>query len=726
MHDPATLAITPDRFQVRHVPEIWSWFYCQNWIRSAKDFKTVYNILSRISGRKISMSPNIVRSVCPYDCPDTCGLLVEVEDGRAVRVSGDPAHPMTRGLLCPKMNHYERTVHSPRRLTTPLMRTGPKGEGRFEPLSWDKAIGRICSRWKDLVAGYGGECVLPYSYAGTMGLVQRNSGHPFFYKLGASRLERTICSPAKEAGWKAIMGDTMAMDLAEIGQSDLAILWGINAAATSIHVMRDAQTARRRGARLWAIDTYRTPTCEAADEAFIVRPGGDGALALGMMHVMVREGLADRTFIRDNVLGFEEFAEKVLTECSPELMSPVCGLPAAVIERMAREFVAAKAPFIRLGSGLTRYGNGAMTVRTIACLPALSGAWQQPGGGVFVGTATGDAFPLHRVTREDFMERPTRWVSMNQLGAALTELSDPPIMSLYVYSSNPAAVTPDQNAVIKGLERNDLFTVVHERFLTDTARYADIVLPATSSLEQPDLYRCYGGYQSQRCAAAIPPVGEAKSNWEVFSLLAAGMGWDEPFFRQSADDLVEQLLDFDTPWRDAGTTRRLREGEPVLLTPPSKSKCDWKTPSSRIEICNDRVPEPLPRLLATHAAGDGFPLRLQPATTPYALNSSFYEQDNLRDKQECMVLMMHPKDASERGLADGQRVTAYNGLGEVEFVLKATERVPAGTAVTEGIWWREFIPGRRGVNVLTSQRLTDSGRGSTLYDVAVEVQGKTD
>jgi anaerobic selenocysteine-containing dehydrogenase len=670
------------------------------------------------------MSPSIVRSVCPYDCPDTCGLLVEVDQGRAARVSGDPAHPVTRGLLCPKMNHYEQTVHSPRRLKTPLTRTGPKGEGRFEPLSWGEAIDRVTSRWRELIARYGGECVLPYSYAGTMGLVQRNSGHPFFHKLGASRLERTICSPAKEAGWKAIMGDTAAMDPAEIEQSDLAILWGINAASTSVHVMRDAQTARRRGARLWAIDTYRTPTCAAADEAFVVCPGGDGALALGMMHVMVREGLTDRSFIRDHVVGFEAFAEKVLSDCAPERISPVCGLPAAVIENMAREFAAARAPFIRLGSGLTRYGNGAMTVRTIACLPALSGAWQRPGGGLFAGTSTGDAFPLQRVTREDFLGRPTRWVSMNQLGAALSKLDNPPIMSLYVYHSNPAAVAPDQNAVIRGLERSDLFTVVHERFMTDTARYADIVLPATSSLEHPDLYRCYGGYQAQRCAAVIPPVGEAKSNWEAFSLLAVGMGWDDPFFKQSADDLVEQLLDFDTPWRDVGTTRRLREGGPVLLTPPSRSKCDWKTPSGRIEVRNDREPEPLPRLLASHAAGDGFPLRLQPATTPYALNSSFYEQDGLREKQECMALMMHPQDATARELTDGQRVMAYNHLGEVEFVLKATERVPAGTVVTEGVWWREFIPSHRGVNALTSQRLTDRGRGSTLYDVAVEVRGK--
>ena len=301
---------------------------------------------------------------------------------------------------------------------------------------------------------------------------------------------------------------------------------------------------------------------------------------------------------------------------------------------MAREYAAAKAPFIRLGSGLTRYGNGAMTVRTITCLPAVSGAWQRPGGGVFPGTSTGAAFPLQRVTREDFMAAPTRLVSMNQLGQALNELTDPPVKSLYVYHSNPAAIAPDQNAVIRGLMRDDLFTVVHERFLTDTARYADIVLPATSSLEQPDLYRCYGSYHSQRCSAVIPPVGEAKSNWEVFSLLAHGMGWDEPFFRQTADDLIEQLLDFETPWRDAGTTDRLRQGEPVFLTPPRDPKQRWLTPSGRIEILNEREAEPLPRLLPTHAAGDGFPLRLQPATTPFALNSSFYEQDDLRAQAE--------------------------------------------------------------------------------------------
>jgi len=667
--------------------------------------------------------PVTVRSVCPYDCPDACGLLVSVENGRAVSVCGDPDHPVTRGLLCPKMGHYEHTVHSPRRLTTPLRRVGKKGAGEFEPISWGRAIELICSRWHDIIAGHGAEAILPYSYAGTMGLVQRNAGHAFFHKLGASRLERTICSPAKDAGWKALMGDTPAMEPAEIEFSDLVILWGINAAATSIHAMRDTQTARRRGARVWAFDTYRTPTCESVDEAFMIRPGSDGALALGMLHVIDREGLLDREFISANVLGFEELAAQILPGCSPAQMSAVCGLPAEVIERLAREYAGAKAPFIRLGSGLTRYGNGAMTVRTISCLPAVAGAWRRPGGGIFTGTSTGGAFPLERVTREDFIGNMPRLVSMNQLGAALTNLADPPVMSLYVYHSNPASIAPDQNTVIRGLEREDLFTVVHERFLTDTARYADIVLPATSSLEHPDLYRCYGSYQAQRCGAAIPPVGESKSNRELFSLLAAGMGWDEPFFRLTADELVELLLAEENPWRSGAVTDRLRRGEPVMLTPPTEPKKEWLTPSGKIEILNVLESEPLPRLLPTHAGRDGYPLCLQPAASLFALNSSFYEQDDLRSKQSCMELMMNRSDAESRGLADGQEVTACNDRGSVRFTLRVSERVPAGTVVTEGVWWREFIPGDRGVNALTSQRLTDGGRGSTLYDVTVEVMG---
>lgn len=663
----------------------------------------------------------ICRSVCPFDCPDACGLLVTVEEGRAVKIAGDPAHPVTRGLICGKMREYHRTVHSPKRLTTPLLRIGPKGSGQFAPISWDEAVTRICERWQEIIASHGGEAILPYSYAGTMGLVQRNSGHPFFHRLGASRLARTICTPAKDAGWKAVMGDTPALDPAERVKSDLIILWGLNAAATSIHTMADVQAARRRGVQVWAVDTYHTPTCEAVDRAIIVKPGSDGALALGMLQVLVAEGLVDQAFIQANVLGFEQLAAEVLPGCTPEAVADRCGLPAGVIRELARAYAAAKAPLIQVGGGLTRYGNGAMNVRCIVCLPALSGAWQRPGGGVFCGTATGAAFPLERVTREEFMVAPTRIVNMNRLGAALTELADPPVMSLYVYHSNPAVIAPDQNAVIRGLEREDLFTVVHERFLTDTARYADLVLPATSSLEHPDLYRSYGSYQAQRCQAVISPLGQAKSNWDTFCLLAQGMSWGEPFFRQSADELIEQLLAEPNRWRDDSVTQTLRRCEPALLTPPTAARGAWATPSGRIEILNQREPQPLPCLLPTHAEQDGLPLRMQPAVSLYSLNSTFNERDDLVAKRGGPCLLMHPADAAVRGLEDGGQVRVVNQRGEVLLTLRITEQVAVGTVVSEGVYTHERMQGSRGVNALTSQRLTDRGDGSTLYDVAVEV-----
>lgn len=662
------------------------------------------------------------KSVCPFDCPDACGLLVTVEDGQAVKVCGDPDHPVTKGFVCSKMQHYERSVHSPLRLVTPLRRTGPKGGGEFEPVTWKQAIEEICSKWRKILAEFGGESILPYSYAGTMGLVQRNAGHSFFHRLGASRLARTICSPAKEAGWMAVMGETPAMDPACRLESDLFIIWGQNPAATSIHTMADSREVRRRGGRVWAIDTYKSHTCEAVDEAFIIRPGSDGALALGMLNHIVSSNLADLGFIEKNVLGFEEFKEKTLADCTPEKVSPICGLAAETICRLAEDYASALSPFIQAGGGLARYGNSAMNIRCITCLPAVTGAWEKGSGGLFCGTSTGAAFPLHLLVREDFMDHPTRVINMNRLGDALNRLDNPPVKALYVYHSNPASIAPDQNSVIRGLMREDLFTVVHERFMTDTARYADIVLPATSSLEHPDIYRCYGNYHAQRCSAVIPPIGQARSNWDTFHALAEGMGWDEPFFRQSSEDLIELLIGFETPWRNSDITGRLRQGEPVLLTPPSPAKGRWLTPSGMIEIKNDRLAEPIPRLLPTHANSDRLPLRLQPAVTPHALNSSFYERDDLREKQGLMDLMINPEDASARSLSDGDPVIAFNCLGEVLFNLRITDKVPAGTVVTEGVWWSGFNSGRRGVNALTSQRLTDLGEGSTLYDVAVDVR----
>ena len=662
------------------------------------------------------------RSVCPYDCPDACGLVVEVANGRAVRVSGDPEHPFTRSTLCAKMNHYEETVHSHRRLTRPLLRVGPKGCGDFRPISWSDAIGRIAERWRAIVGADGAEAILPYSYAGTMGLIQRNAGHPFFHRLGASRLDRTICSPAKGAGWKAVMGDTPGPHPDEVADSDLVVLWGINAACTNIHFLHGVRRARRNGARVWLIDTYETPTASAVDRTFLVRPGSDGALALGLMHLLVREGLADREFLAHRVQGFERLRDEILPQFPPDRVSALTGLSPATLEEMALAYGRARAPFIRLGSGLSRYANGAMTVRSIVCLPALVGAYAKQGGGCLASTRTEDLFAMHEVMRPDFMATPTRIVNMNRLGWALNDLDAPPVRSLYVYNSNPAAVAPDQNAVLKGLGREDLFTVVHERFLTDTARYADIVLPATSSLEHSDIYRAYGSYCIQRAAAVIPPIGESKSNWEVFGLLAEATGLDELFFRRTADELIDHLLAASRPlWSGVGIdVETLGSGRGVEVRLPADARTAYRTPSGKIEVLNPREPRPLPDYMPPY--GGDQPFRLMTGPARYGLNSSFRERDDLRRKEERPLLQMSPADAERKGLRDGHPVVAFNELGEVGFALYVTPAVPQGVVVVEGVWWLDQAAGPRSVNALTSQRLTDQGGGSTFYDNTVDVR----
>ncbi|MFL5301060.1 MAG: molybdopterin oxidoreductase family protein [Anaeromyxobacteraceae bacterium] len=663
------------------------------------------------------------RSVCPYDCPDTCGLLVDVEDGRAVAVRGDPEHPWSRGSLCPKMTRYQATVHATSRLTTPLLRDGAKGEGAFRPASWDEAIALIARRLGSVIAAHGAEAILPYSYAGTMGLVQRNAGHAFFHALGASRLDRTICSPAKDAGWKAVMGDTVAVDPEEAAESDLVVLWGIDALATNIHFVARAKAARARGGRLLLVDTYASPTASIADQVILVRPGSDGALALGVMHVLHRDGVVDRAFVEAHVQGHEELFRDVLPGWTPERTAEATGLSSADVVEFARALGQARAPFLRIGSGLSRYANGSMTIRCIVAVGALLGAFAKRGGGVLTSTSSGQAFDGALVSREDLQPHPTRLVNMNRLGHALTELSSPRVMALYVYHSNPAAVAPDQNAVLRGLRREDLFTVVHERFLTDTARFADVVLPATSSLEHSDLYRAYGQYVMQRARAAIPAVGEAKANWDVFALLARAMGIDDPFFRLSADDLVDRLLAKPAPMREEVDRAALDAGRPVQLTVVPGAKARFRTPSGKIEILNPGLPEPMLRFHPTHVGAQGSALRLMTAPSLHGLNSSFLqEREDLQARAGPMALLVAPADAAARGLTDGDDVVAWNELGEVRFRLSVSDRVPPGVAVAPGVRRMADAAGGATVNALTSQRLTDQGAGSTFYDNAVEVR----
>jgi anaerobic selenocysteine-containing dehydrogenase len=662
----------------------------------------------------------LVRSVCPFDCPDACGLLVEVDAGRAVRVRGDPAHPYSRGTLCPKMVGYDRTVHSPDRLRHPLVRTGPKGEGRFRRATWDEAIALVTDRWKAILAEDGGEAILPYSYAGSMGIVQRNAGMAFFHRLGASRLARTICTPAQEAGWSAVMGRTPGPSPDVARDSDLVVLWGINAVATNLHFVQRVKEARRRGARVLLVETYVTDTAPIADRTILVRPGSDGALALGIVHVLARDGLADEAFLAAETTGWPELRARALADHPPEAVSARTGLPAAEIEELARALARARAPFIRLGGGLSRHANGAMTVRSIVALAAVLGALGRKGGGCLAGTHSSQAFDLSPLVREDLLARPTRTVNMNRLGSALAELRDPPVRAMYVWCSNPAAVAPDQNAVLRGLSREELFLVVHERFMTDTARHADVVLPATTSLEHADLYRSYGHYAVQRVAPAIAPLGEALPNWEVFRRLAAAMGFDDPLFRMTADEVIDALLASPSPWRGADFAARLSGGEAVELSPPRAP--GWGTPSGKIELLNPAEPEPLPRDLPTHADRGGPPLRLVTAPALHTLNSTFMERPELRARSGGMTLELSPVEAGARGLVDGQRVVAWNETGEVAFVLRVTDRVPPGLAVAAGVFWLAHTPGGRNVNALTAQRLTDRGEGSTFYDNRIDVR----
>ena len=660
------------------------------------------------------------RSTCPHDCPDACGLLAEVEEGRVVAVRGDPDHPYSRGTLCPKVNHYERTVNHPGRLTHPLVRAGPKGEGTFRRVSWEEAIDLVASRWRAIAAGSGAEAILPYSYAGTMGLVQRNAGHALFHRLGASRLARTICSPAKSAGFQAVLGATPGPDPSLVERASLVVLWGVNATATNVHFLGLVKAARRAGAPVWLLDTYRTATAAAADRVFLVRPGSDGALALGLLHLLVREGLADERFLAAEALGWEALKARILPDHGPARTEALTGLDEAAQLDLARGLATSPAPFLRIGEGLSRYGNGSMNVRAIVALAAAAGVLARPGGACYGGSTTGDAFDLERFTRPDLQPRPTRVVNMVRLGEALTTLDDPPIRALCVYAANPAAAAPDQGAVRRGLAREDLFTVVHERFVTDTARFADVLLPATASLEHPDLYRSYGHYFVQRARAAAAPPGEARSNWDLFRALARALGFDEPLFGLTTDQVIDLLLEGPSPWRDRLDRAALDAGRAVPLAVPPGPR--WRTPSGRIELRNDALAEPLPRWLPSHADAGAHPLRLQTGPSLYSLNSTFTEREDLARPRGPLRVRLSPADAAARGLSSGDRAVAWNELGELRLPVEVTGDVPAGIAVVEGVH-----PDRAGerpgnVNLLTSRRLTDEAGGSTFYDNRIDVR----
>ncbi len=667
------------------------------------------------------------RSVCPHDCPDTCGLLVGVEDGRVVSVKGDPDHPFTRGAVCVKVKHYGERVHSPLRIHHPLKRVGEKGEGAFEPISWDQALAEIVERYGRIISEFGAEAILPYSYAGTMGVVQFHAGHAFFHRLGASRLLRTICGAAAEAGFSASMGRIPTTDIESAVDADLILLWGTNTLSTNMHAWPFFLKARQQGAVIVAIDPYANRTAQAADLHLKLRPGTDSALALGMMHVLVKKGLIDREFIARDTIGFEHLLPRLDTY-PPRRVAEITGLSERQIEDLAIRYGTARASYIRTGWGPSRQLRGGMAMRTIALLPALVGAIHKRGAGITWSTSPAFAFNMEAVRQEGMGPRPGRTINMVQLGSALTAVSDPPVKALHVYHSNPAVVAPDSTRVLQGLRREDLFTVVHEIVMSETALYADIVLPSATSMECTDLYLSYGHYYLQMAHPVIEPIGEARPSLAIFQELARRFGFNDPCFRQSESELIEDLLASDSPYLKGITLERLKEGRPIRLNVPADIfSAGFKTPSGKIEFYSDSMAaqglDPLPNGdPSVDAEGQGR-FHLQFITPPrhQFLNSTFNEIDELRRQAGPPTVMIHPSDARDRGIEDNQKVRVFNDRGEVFLFARITDRTGPGVTVAEGLYWPRFMPGRHGINELTSQALTDMGQGCAFHCNLVEV-----
>ena len=690
------------------------------------------------SGR--STPETVVRAACPHDCPDTCAMLVKVRcdsDGRrvAVAVEGDPEHPTTDGTLCTKVARYlERTYH-PERVLAPLRRVGPKGSGRFERATWDEALEDIAQRL-GRIAARGPERIVPYSYAGTMGLVQGEAmAQRLFNRLGASRLDRTICASAGSEALTYTLGSRLGTDIEQVQHSRLIIFWGANALTSNLHLWSRAQQAKRDGARLIAIDPYRSLTAEKCHRHIAPLPGTDAALALGLMHVLVREGWLDRDYIERYTLGFDELAQRA-RQFTPERVASICSIPAEQIEQLAHDFWHIRPALIRLNYGLQRARGGGNAVRAIACLPALAGHWRDAAGGVLLSSSGTFEVDEAALTRPELLAgRTPRTINMSAIGEALAQ-ADPPIEAIIVYNSNPVAVAPHSGSVVRGFAREDLFTVVLEHFLTDTADYADYVLPATTQLEHLDVHRSYGHLYVVANNPAIEPLGEALPNSEIFRRLAARMGFAEECFRESDEQIAARAFTGRETtagyrWDDVRQRGWWRLNVPAPYAPFASG--GFPTPSGRCEFYSERLKrqglDPLPDYVAPYESAASapelaqrFPLAIISPPARNYLNSTFVNVRSLRDAEGEPHLEIHPDDAAERGIAQGERVTVFNDRGSLELKARVTDRARPGVVVALSVWWRKLTSDGRNANELTHQRLTDLGRAATFYDCLVQVK----
>jgi anaerobic selenocysteine-containing dehydrogenase len=675
--------------------------------------------------------PQVRHSVCALDCPDACALLINVENGVGSKLRGDSAHPVTRGFLCGKVARYLDREYHPDRLLYPQKRVGAKGEGRFERLSWDEALDLIATNLRRTSDEFGPESILPYSYAGTMGLLNGSGmDRRFFHRLGASRLDRTICSAAGAAALTETIGWRFGTDYEQFREARLIIAWGANILGTSVHLWPFIVEARRRGARFYTIDPVRTRAARTADKHFDICPGSDQALAFGLMNVILREGLQDTDYIDRYTTGFDELAARA-AEYPPERAAALTGIPAEDIAALAREYATTRPAVIRVNYGVQRSERGGASIKAISALPALTGSWRDVGGGLHLSVSHAFQFnraglELPELQRRSPLGREARIINMSELGKALTELDAPPVKALVVYNSNPAAIAPHQKPVLRGLRRGDLFTVVLEQFQTDTADYADVLLPVTTFLEHSDLYLSYGHYYVQLARPALPAPGEAKCNVEIFRLLAERLGFDDACFRESEDDMIRTLLASGHPFLEGITIERLEQersvrlnvGEPFLPFAAG----GFGTPSGRCDFSRAAVEytPPVESRFGGSKVQARYPLELVSSKNDDSMNSTFGNRPDT--DAQTGLLEMNEADAAPRGVASGDIVRVRNDRGAVLLKAYVNGTVRAGVVRAPSVRWNKRSAGGDGINVLTSDALTDIGGGPVFYSCLVEVE----
>ncbi|HPT29018.1 MAG TPA: molybdopterin-dependent oxidoreductase [Bryobacteraceae bacterium] len=670
-----------------------------------------------------AFDPSVHRlATCALDCPDTCSVLVTIDPatGRASKIQGDPNHAVTQGFLCAKVTRYLERVNHLSRLLTPLRRTGPKGSGQFEPISWDHALDAVAENLKQNAAEFGSEAILPYSYAGTMGLLQGSGmDHRFFHRLGASRLDRTICSEPGTVGLVNAIGQRLAPAPEHFVHAKLIIAWGANILSTNVHLWPFIVEARRRGAKLYVIDPIRTKIATLADHHFTPYPGSDLALALGLIYILIRDGLTDADYIDQYTTGYDSLAA-LAAQYPPNRAAHLTGIPAREIEQLAHDYASTKPSVIRLNYGVQRSERGGRAVQAIALSPALTGAWRDLGGGIQLSTSAAFEFNRLALERPDLQQIPlgreARLLNMSQLGRVLTETENPPIKSLVVYNSNPGAMAPNQSLVRKGLVRPDLFTTVIDHFLTDTARFADIVLPATMFLEHDDLYLAYGHYHLQLALKASEPPPGPRPNVKIFRSLAKRMGFTEPCFDDTTKEMVSALLDTPSPHLQGLTWDRLVAEHSIRLNVPEKPFAEggFRTPTGRCNLSAEDLAYTPPVESRLGIMAGSYPLELVSSKNHDSLNSSFGHRPDV--DAQTSILQIHPTDAAARCIADGQQVDIYNDRGVIRLTASVGDYTRPGVVRAPMVRWGV------NVNTLISDRLTDIGGGPTFYNCLVEVR----